>query len=253
MALTSSTPIELSDIQNEFDATSLVGASNAAGLSLPTGMLEFLGLSSSVTLTVAPAVIIGSADFVDAEGWDGLNLLENRLSFSTAVFANTPSVLAQAREVTSFFTQSSAGWEAIPTNATVNFIQFFAITAGCCSAGTTSMATLHFWHTDTDNVGGGSDETHLGGAGSLGFLSVSNNFFPITSGASATPGDLTFASTRPKVGNNANFITAWNRGEFGFKFSGSSTSSFDYIVKRNSDPSVELRIHRILAEVNYSL
>lgn len=47
MALTSSFPIDLLDIQNETSSSSLVGASNAAGFTLPTSMGDFLGYSAA--------------------------------------------------------------------------------------------------------------------------------------------------------------------------------------------------------------
>lgn len=48
MALPTSAPITLLQIQSEFSAGSLAGASTAAGLDpLPTSMLDFLGLSSA--------------------------------------------------------------------------------------------------------------------------------------------------------------------------------------------------------------
>lgn len=46
MALTSTTPIYLSDIQNEFNASSLVGAANNAGFPTPVSMTDFLGASN---------------------------------------------------------------------------------------------------------------------------------------------------------------------------------------------------------------
>lgn len=240
MALTSSTPIELSDIQNEFSATSLVGASNAAGLSLPTGMLEFLGLSSSVTITAAPSIIFGDAgDPPSPTGWVNLKSLENRLSFSTGVFANTPTTTAsqEAVRIRSFFATNSAGWEVIPTNATLNFVRFSTITAGCCSGGTTTMAPLHGW---LEDFGVGGSFTHLGDR--TGFLSVSNNFSPITANFTVSSNDLPF-----------DFISRWNSGNIGLSLSGTSSNPDDNFVKRNSDHSVELRIYRILAEINYSL
>lgn len=238
MALTSNPPIELSDIQTEFSAASLVGASNAAGLSLPTGMLEFLGLSSSVTITAAPSIIFGDAgDPPNPQGWEDLNLLENRLSFST--FANTLKIDPEAVRIRSFFATNSAGWESIPTSATLNSVQFSTITSGCCSAGTTTMAPLHGW---LENFGLGGSFTYLGSAGSSGFLSVSNNFFPAPFTFSVSPNNLPF-----------DFISRWNSGNIGLSLSGTSSNPDDNFVKRNSDPSVELRIYRILAEVNYSL
>lgn len=46
MALTSTTPIYLSDIQAEFNASSLVGAANTAGFPTPVSMTDFLGASN---------------------------------------------------------------------------------------------------------------------------------------------------------------------------------------------------------------
>lgn len=46
MALTSTLPIYLSDIEDEFNASSLVGAANNAGFPTPVDMTDFLGASN---------------------------------------------------------------------------------------------------------------------------------------------------------------------------------------------------------------
>lgn len=270
MALTANPPINLTDIQNEFGANSLVSASNAAGLSLPTGMLEFLGLSSSVTLTIAPSFFVGTATIGDEDGWENTNSLIGKTAFTTSTFANSPTVNPQAkvRSIEAGFTTSSVGWAPIPSNAIINDFRFEVITAGCClaSGSVVRFQVGNFWLGDADPLMGlGPDGiTDLGSTSTI-FFSQNDGFTPIFNGTGNIPvSNINFRERTPKQTQQQMFIDSWNNGLFRLSISGASSttgppfftpiSQFgDPFLKRDDNPNFNLRIYRVLCFLNYSL
>lgn len=248
MALPSQPPISLTQIQTEFGAGSLTTASDNAGLVLPTSILDFLGRSASTTLTVAPSSVFDN--FVGSPGgWDNLGILENRIGYNSGSFAQSQN-LASVSTVGFRFDSGSAGYETIPTNATVNSISVGIITSGCCGGSVQTQATSYIWNIDSLVF---AADGFLGGLGSSSFLSVNNQHYPLTGGGVFTPNDFSYASLRlPLATPNERFIDYWNSGSFQINLSGANDSAFGDIVKRNEDPNKELRIYAASVEINYS-
>lgn len=243
MALPSQPPISLTQIQTEFGAESLTSASDNAGLVLPTSILDFVGQSSSITISVGPADVFAGI----TGGWDNLGSVGR--FYSPLTFALSQN-LASVSYVGLTFNSGSFGYEQIPTNATVNSISVGITTAGCCGPGTQTQATSFIWNLDNlvfSNAG------FLGGLGSSSFLSVNNQYYPLTGGGVFTPNDFAYSPLRlPLATPNERFIDYWNSGAFGINLSGSNQSSFGDIVKRNEDPNKELKIYASSVEINYS-
>lgn len=246
MALTSSTPIELSDIQNEFDATSLVGASNAAGLSLPTGMLEFLGLSSSVTFTTAPASAFSPS------GWVDLDSIENRFGFNPSIYAES-EIGSSVGHISLIYNSNSSGFQTIPTNATVNYVKYGVVSSGCCFTGfgVANMADAFMWNRDFFAFQ--TSQAFLSGL-SNEFASQSGQHLALLSEDTLSVSDFAYSPrTNPNATDNEKFISYWNSNAFNLFISGTNQFITSSIVKRNSNPDHVLRLYYATVEINYSL
>jgi hypothetical protein len=225
----SAPPITLTSIQNEFDASSLSNAASVAGLSLPVGMLDFEGLSSSVD-------IVSNLGLFSAFDWSG-PLFGPIDSQATSIFVEPPVMAINF---------NAPGFQFIPVGAQINSVRFEVFTGACCRLNITRLVSP-------------IPRIFLNDSGTTNFLDSNQSFFfagnnfqfaQILSAVDLGSFNVIFNSSRTGTFSEK-FISAWNSAELSFGISGPNFTG-ETLTKRFEETDV-FRVWSSVMRINYSL
>jgi hypothetical protein len=202
MALTSTPPIKLIDIQNEFSANSLNGARINAGFSSPVSILNFLGASAAPTPITESQSLTPSSVFGLGWSWAGGSARAETNLNDTPVGA-----------VEFFFSSNSPGHSNIPSGATINSITMSFSHGVPATSVTGSLADADVYFID--------NPTLFAGLGSAATFFTSFSFQRLVAGVIFGVTTVTFgvndytvalARTNQGLSGSEAFIQMWNSG-----------------------------------------